>query len=173
MTKILNIEIKARIHSLKYVEEFLEKADAVFIGTDRQIDTYFLVGDQRLKLRQGNIENSLILYQRKETEGLKESNVILQQLSKDTEGLKNILDEVIGTKIIVDKTRKIYFIDNVKFHLDKVKNLGYFLEIEAISEDGKFNKDYLSNQCNYYLEKLHVDPKNLVAQSYSDMFAQS
>lgn len=36
----------------------------------------------------------------------------------------------------MDKLREIYFIENVKFHLDVVKGLGTFGEIEAIDTGG-------------------------------------
>lgn len=169
MSQILNIEIKAKVDSHTYAEDYLLQSKAIYHGVDRQIDTYFLIGDQRLKLRQGNIENSLVLYHRKEKKGLKESEVILQKLPPKSAGIKSILEHVIGTKIIVDKIRKIYFIDNVKIHLDKVKSLGYFIEIEAISENGKYSKAYLSDQCEYYIDQLKINRNNLIAQSYSDM----
>jgi len=40
-----------------------------FQGLDHQIDTYFNVQKGRLKLREGNIENSLINYDRKNVSG--------------------------------------------------------------------------------------------------------
>ena len=47
----------------------------------------------------------------------------------------------------MDKQREIYFIDNVKFHIDDVKELGAFMEIEAIDEQGKFTQAELQQQC--------------------------
>ena len=46
--------------------------------------------------------------------------------------LKEILVNSLGVKAVVVKTRQIYFIENVKFHFDKVKDLGTFIEVEAI-----------------------------------------
>ena len=47
-----------------------------------------------------------------------------------------MLIKSIGIKVVVEKTRKIYFVDNVKIHFDEVENLGSFVEVEAIDLDG-------------------------------------
>jgi predicted adenylyl cyclase CyaB len=43
----------------------------------------------------------------------------------------------------VDKHREIYFVGNVKFHLDTVEGLGTFVEIESIDMDGTIGQDRL------------------------------
>lgn len=60
-----NIEIKARCTDPKKTEEILLSNGAEFKGIDNQTDTYFNVKEGRLKIRQGNIENALIFYSRK------------------------------------------------------------------------------------------------------------
>ena len=74
-----------------------------------------------------------------------------------------------GIKAVVDKSRKIYFIDNVKFHFDRVVGLGTFVEVEAIDADGKFGIEKLKEQCVYYQNFLNVAPMYLLSESYSDM----
>ncbi len=44
--------------------------------------------------------------------------------SNPNSSLKKILAKALGILVVVDKQREIYFIDNVKFHLDTVKELG-------------------------------------------------
>ncbi|HFD33211.1 MAG TPA: CYTH domain-containing protein, partial [Gammaproteobacteria bacterium] len=53
------------------------------------------------------------------------------------------LTAALGIFKIVDKQRRIYFIGNVKFHIDEVKGLGSFVEIEAIDEDGNIGLEKL------------------------------
>ena len=125
------IEIKAKCNNPKNIEQILKSLNADFKGIDHQIDTYFDVPNGRLKLRQGTIENHLIFYHRANQAGPKQSNVMLYP-SPNSEMLKEILSTAIGNKVIIDKKRQIYFIDNVKFHIDEVKGLGNFMEIEAI-----------------------------------------
>lgn len=166
---VLNIEIKACANNLDELEAILLKNGADFKGLDHQIDTYFKVPKGRLKLRQGNIESSLIFYNRIETKDLKKSEVDLQRLPKDTSALKRILTANFGLWKVVDKQRKIFLIDNVKFHLDTVKGVGTFVEIEAIDNELNIGENRLSEQCDYYVDLLKINRADFVAQSYSDM----
>ncbi|MFT3682352.1 MAG: class IV adenylate cyclase [Ferruginibacter sp.] len=165
---ILNIEFKAKCSDITAAENILLAQKPLFKGTDHQVDTYFNVPTGRMKLREGNIENALIHYERENTAGSKSSHVLLYQHQPDI-NLKEVLTEALGIKAVVDKQRKIYFIDNVKFHFDEVKNLGTFIEVEAIDTDGSIGKEKLQQQCDGYAEMLGVQPGDFMAVSYSDM----
>ena len=60
----LNVEIKAKCRDSNRVRNYLLNNGAAYKGTDEQTDTYFNVPNGRLKLREGNIENNLIFYDR-------------------------------------------------------------------------------------------------------------
>lgn len=165
---ITNVEIKAKSNRQKEIREFLLGLNADFKGEDHQVDTYFNVNHGRLKLREGTIENNLIHYLRKNQKGPKQADIILYKSNPDST-LKSILTKALGLWKVVDKKREIYFIDNVKFHIDTVKSLGTFVEIEAIDEEGSIGKDKLDEQCKYYLEVLKIPQEDLLSESYSDM----
>ncbi len=129
----LNIEIKARCANPQAIRDILRSQGADFRGTDYQTDTYFKVERGRLKLREGNIENALVYYEREDQEGPKQAQVTLYPTTPGS-GLKEILTQSLGILVVVKKQREIYFIDNVKFHLDTVDGLGTFAEIEAIDQ---------------------------------------
>jgi len=164
----LNIEFKAKTNDLVAAENILLQKDPVFKGVDHQVDTYFNVPNGRMKLREGNIENALIQYQRENVAGRKSSHVLLYQHQPDS-NLKALLTAALGIKTVVDKQRKIYFIDNVKFHFDIVKNLGTFIEVEAIESNGKNNKEELQRQCDHYIDLFRIREEDFAAMSYSDM----
>ena len=164
----INIEIKAKRADPDRIRDVLKSANAVFKGIDHQIDTYFKVNSGRLELREGNIENSLIHYDREDKEGPKQSNVTFYK-SADKASLKEILSKALGILVVVDKSREIYFIDNVKFHIDVVEDLGIFVEIEAIDADGNIGKDRLLEQCQYYLDLFKISKEALISNSYSDL----
>ncbi len=166
--KALNIEIKAKCADIEKIRNILNTKNARFVGTDHQIDTYFNVNHGRLKLREGNIENALIQYNRPDQEGPKMSEVLLYKSAPDS-GLKKILETSLGILTNVDKQREIYFIDNVKFHLDDVKNLGTFVEIEAIDTDGSRNEKKLEEQCQHYFKLFEIQSQDLLKNSYSDL----
>ena len=164
----INYEFKARSNNIKQLEQKLLGLNPLFIGEDHQIDTYFNTKTGRLKLREGNIENALIHYNRENTASAKQSNVLLYQHKPNT-ALKEILVVSNGIKVIVDKTRRIYFIDNVKFHFDIVKNLGTFIEVEAIDKAGNFGIDKLKEQSHFYINFFNIEASDFIEHSYSDM----
>lgn len=168
---ILNIELKARCKNPDKIRGLLEEREADFKGTDHQIDTYFEIPEGRLKLREGTIENKLIFYKRENTPDAKPSNIELVPLENTTE-LKSLLTEALDIKVVVDKQREIYFIDNVKFHIDEVKNLGTFVEIEAIDRNENIGELTLRQQCTFYQKLFNITEEDLVAISYSDMLVQ-
>ncbi|MFZ1369941.1 MAG: class IV adenylate cyclase [Ferruginibacter sp.] len=165
---ILNIEFKAATNRLDELETLLKQYNPVFIGEDHQVDTYFNVDKNRLKLREGNIENALIHYERENTAGSKSSHVLLYQHQPD-KTLKEILIKTLGIKAVVDKKRKIYFISNVKFHFDTVAGLGTFVEVEAIDKDGTIGRDKLQAQCDEYAALFNMEAADFCSHSYSDM----
>jgi predicted adenylyl cyclase CyaB len=165
---IVNVEIKAGLAEPDKVRSVLKEGGARFVGTDHQTDTYFNVVNGRLKLREGEIENALIYYKRENKPGPKKSDVKLYK-SKPDSGLKSLLEESLGILAVVDKIREIYFIGNVKFHIDTVEQLGSFVEIEAIDENGDIGEAKLLKQCENYLYLFGISDKDLISVSYSDL----
>jgi len=164
----VNYEFKASCTDINELEQRLLALHPRFAGTDRQVDTYFNTPSDRLKLREGNIENALIHYERSNVAGAKQSNVILYQHQPDA-ALKQILARTLGIKVVVDKLRRIYFIDNVKFHFDLVEGLGSFVEVEAIDADGSFGIERLKSQCAEYAGLFAIRPEDYIDVSYSDL----
>jgi len=168
----LNIEIKARCDNPDAVRKVLIERNAIFKGTDIQIDTYFNCPNGRLKLREGNIEYALIHYNREDITSPKKAIVSLYYPERNS-SLKEILTNALGIFVVVKKKREIYFIDNVKFHIDMVDELGTFIEIEAIDTKGTIGKDKLRQQCEKYIKLLNIQPSNLIHCSYSDMLLKN
>ena len=164
----INFEFKARHNAIAEAEAALLKHSPLFVGEDHQVDTYFNVPNGRLKLREGTIEQALIFYERSNTADAKQSDVTLYQHKPDA-ALKQVLVKSLGIKAVVDKRRKIYFIDNVKFHFDTVEGLGNFVEVEAIDKNGSIGLEKLKEQCRHFQEVLGVRQTDFVAESYSDL----
>ena len=169
--KIINFEFKAIVKDLHKLEEKLIKINPTFKGEDHQIDTYFNVSKGRLKLREGQIENALIYYERQDIPGAKQSNILLYKHQPE-KSLKNILTKLHGIKIIVEKKRRIYVFDNVKFHFDTINELGTFIEVEAIDQTGKVKMQKLKEQCNKYFIFFGLDESDLINTSYSDLLLE-
>lgn len=165
-----NIEIKARADNHAEIQSILSNLNADYKGEDHQIDTYFVVKNGRLKLREGTIENNLIFYQRENISGPKTSNFLLYK-SLEPSLLKTILTDALEVFVVVDKKRHIYYVQNAKIHLDEVKDLGTFMEIEIVDMGDKNDPafDNLHTQCEHYKSLFSVKKENLLDGSYSDM----
>jgi predicted adenylyl cyclase CyaB len=164
----LNVEIKARCRNPEQIRHYLLANNADFKGTDEQVDTYFNVQHGRLKLREGRIENNLIFYERKNESGPRNSHFHLVKV-EDAKGLREVLSKSSGVKVVVKKRREIYYIDNVKFHIDEIPGLGSFVEIEAGNILADLPDEELRKQCQYFIDAFEIQEEDFVENSYSDM----
>jgi adenylate cyclase, class 2 len=168
----INIEFKARMRDEKRVRAALKGLHPRIAGTDHQVDTYFNTLSGRLKLRQGNIEKALIFYQRQNAAKVRSSRVLLCEFSDPTQArtLKQVLASSLGVAAVVDKVREIYFVDNIKVHLDRVRRLGKFLEVEAFVKNGNLRRG--RKQAEQIKDLFGVLPDDILSQSYSDMILE-
>lgn len=164
--KLVNFEFKARLKNDGRVRGALRKLRARYIGTDHQVDTYFRVPAGRLKIRQGRIENALIFYRRSNAPRARQSKIEMMMLSRRN-SIREILTAALGVLVVVDKRREIYFVGNVKIHLDRVRGLGKFAEVEAISRGGGLAK--VREQARKFQKLLGIASSDIVPQSYSDL----
>ena len=162
------VEIKARCREIDSIRPILERLGARLQGTDRQTDTYFQVSHGRLKLRQGNIENVLIFYQRQNQKAAKRSDVHLYPCS-DSAQLLALLSAALPPLVVVRKERQIFWLENIKIHLDHVAGLGSFVEIEAIDLKQTKTETELHTQCRDLQNQLGIQESEMVDCSYSDM----
>ena len=164
--KLLNFEFKARLNNEPRVREALKRLKARYIGTDHQIDTYFRVPSGRLKVREGRLENALIFYRRSNLRRARKSAIEMMLLPRRN-SLRAILTSALGSLAVVDKRREIYFVKNVKIHLDRVRQLGRFLEVEAISRKGDAKK--IRSQARQFQGIFGITANDIVPESYSDL----
>ena len=169
----VNIEFKARMRDEKRVRAALKSLRPRAAGTDHQIDTYFNAPSGRLKLRQGNIENALIFYQRQNSAKVRPSSVVLCEFSDRAQvrTLKKVLASALGVAAVVDKVREIYFVGNIKIHLDRVRGLGKFLEVEAFVKKSKLRHG--RRQAEQMKEIFGVLPEDILSHSYSDLILEN
>jgi predicted adenylyl cyclase CyaB len=164
--KRLNFEFKARLRDESQVRSELKRLRARFLGRDHQIDTYFRVPTGRLKVREGRIENALIFYRRTNMARARRSMVEMALLPRRN-SVRAILARALGVLAVVDKRREIYFAGNVKIHLDRVRGLGQFVEVEAITQSGDVRK--VRAQARKFQKLFAISPADIVSWSYSDM----
>lgn len=169
---IINYEFKAKVECLTSIEEKLKELNADCHGEDLQVDHYFDTSNGRLKMRLGNIENALIHYKRANDASSKKSEITLEKTDRES-NLARILEQNLGLLVEVKKLREIFFIDNVKFHLDKHESLGTFFEVEAIDIDGSIGLEKLKEQCDYYANLFNINSDQFIDVSYSDLVLEN
>lgn len=130
-----NIEIKAKCTDVNSVRLIAENLKTQYVGKLHQVDTYFTTQQGRLKLWEINgKESQLIPYFKEYSTGPIKSSYSVLTVS-DPKNVKDIFNKILGTVTIVDKKREVFLIDNVRVHLDEVKDLGTFIEFEAVYEE--------------------------------------
>lgn len=129
-----NLELKIHCNSFAKVMGSLNEINAEFVGALVQKDVYYKAAKGLLKLRTENGRQSLIKYLRDEKGKNRWSDF---QVLKFSEGnAEKFLKHIFDIETIVEKKRLLYMYDNTRIHLDKVKGLGKFLELETIVING-------------------------------------
>jgi adenylate cyclase class 2 len=133
----VNLELKIRVTSHTKLKILLSKIKAERKGILNQEDIYYRVKDGLLKLRTENGNETLIYYRREEKKSNRWSDYYLLKL-KNGEG-KRLFNRIFESEVIVKKKRELFYYDNTRIHLDTVKYLGKFLELETLVINGKAN----------------------------------
>lgn len=163
-----NIELKIFIKNYKEIISLLKKLKAKFKNNLKQRDTYYNCEKGRLKIRETmNDQPYLIYYLRSDKLNSKTSDSQLIKLNnKQFKILKLILKSILGEKIIVDKERELWLYQNTIIHLDKVKHLGSFLELETFVKEN-YRKARLEHEKIKNL--LNLSKYKKYNKSYADL----
>lgn len=164
------VELKARYEDLGKARALLAGSEKV--GVYRQTDTYFALGERRLKLREidGHPYGQLIYYERPDRADAKDSIVLLYE-TVDPRTLKEMLSRILGIPVVVRKRREIYRREGVQIHLDEVEGLGRFLEFELAVEDTPGTLEGGHARLAAMRRLFEIPDEDLVASSYSDLLA--
>ncbi len=157
--------IKAKVVRADKIEETLLEINGTFIGVDHQKDIYFKVAKGKLKWRQGTIENLITHYERIEAQGLEKTIVYRYDLNPTLEEISKLYKDFteIGS---IEKERKIFYLGNIKIHLDKMNDNQTFIEIEVIDKEGTQSVDELRLQCLEMKEKLGIKDEMPIRTGY-------
>lgn len=163
-----NVEIKARIES---VEALTPRAAALADQGPTEIaqdDTFFACPNGRLKLRAFSAtDGQLIFYSRPDQAGPKESFFLISPTSSpDT--LREALTLAYGRAGRVRKRRTLFLVGRTRVHLDRVEDLGHFLELEVVMTDGEPAEAGVA-VAHDLLARLGIAPSQLIERAYVDL----
>ncbi|HEX4148465.1 MAG TPA: class IV adenylate cyclase [Pirellulales bacterium] len=170
MLPLQNIELKARLASLAAAREVAKEVATEHLGSERQIDTYFVSSHGRLKLREiEGRQSQLVWYQRPDQASAKQSDYLLVPVAAPA-ALKAALARACGTRVVVVKCREIFLADNVRIHLDQVAGLGEFLEFEAVLGEG-VSAELGRSQVAELATRFGIEAAQLIDASYADLLS--
>lgn len=163
-----NLELKARDSDPARSLGVCENLGAEDRGTLIQRDTYFKTSQGRLKLREepGAVAN-LIAYERPDLPGQKESRYRLIEVGAPTE-LREALAAVLGITVVVSKERRLFVFEGVRIHLDRVDELGDFIELEGVAGTGG-NLERFERLLSDLRQSFGIRDEDLLRGSYSDL----
>ncbi|GAB4131132.1 MAG: class IV adenylate cyclase [Ignavibacteriales bacterium] len=162
MAKNLEIKLKIVDH-----EQMIEKAK--FIGADfikelNQKDIYYKYENGLLKLRIQNGDSELIKYNRDEKSAERWSEYYVLKICD--ENPESFFSKLFHVEVIVEKLRRLFIYKNTRIHVDTVKNLGDFLELETVSQGNEIESKL---EFDEVVAKLGLDVKSQIRNSYRDL----
>lgn len=166
-----NIEIKARFPSAAAFDGAVVIAKKLSGDEQGEIlvqrDVFFNSTTGRLKLRyeEGRVAR-LIQYSRPDTTTAKLSEFKLLTV-QEPELLEVMLKDSVGVKGIVEKTRHLFMVGQTRLHLDNVKHLGHFFELEVCLKPDETVDD--GNEIAKKLQKeFGITEDQLMSGAYMD-----
>jgi len=162
-----NIEIKARLNDYKNTQALIETICPNPESIEQQIDTFFVTQKGRLKLRETANTSALIYYDRVDSVEPSPSDIAIS-FTDDPATLKDVLSKSLGIRRKVTKERTLYLYSQTRIHLDKVDNLGNFLELEVVLNDNQSENDG-KLIAQDIMNKLKINESDLIDKAYVDL----
>jgi predicted adenylyl cyclase CyaB len=163
-----NIEIKARVQSLRSVAEIVAPLADQGPLEIHQDDTFFNCSNGRLKLRSfSDNTGELIFYNRVDESGPKLSSYQISHTSEPDQ-LRELLTAAYGQLGRVRKHRTLYIIERTRVHLDAVEEFGNFLELEVVLDDTEPLESGAS-VARELMRKLEIAQSDLIEGAYLDL----
>ena len=165
-----NVEIKARVRDLEATRRLVSQiADGPPLAVEQE-DTFFRVTGGRLKLRErAGDDAELIYYRRPDAPGPTESEYATVGV-RDPDALRELLTVALGVAGQVHKRRLVYRVGRTRVHLDEVRDLGAFLELEVELASGEAT-DLGVREARRLMGLLGIGEEALVAEAYVDLLA--
>ncbi len=163
-----NVELKAQLPSLSAAREVARALATEYLGIQHQTDTYFRCPHGRLKLREIDGQSAqLIWYNRSDEAHARKSEYYLLTVAEPALA-RQVLTNALGIRQTVVKQREIFLHANVRIHLDDVRDLGGFLEFEAVMAP---HQDLAQGhaQLVWLCDQFAIAPAQILAKSYGDM----
>lgn len=175
---MIEVERKFRVSDRKAVEQVLQEQYGADPIVTHQIDTVFLVGDGGFKsftpgdpvmrIRQTGDKTELTFKRAINDAG----DRLEYELTLDNAYTAELLLRELGHQPVtaVDKVRNEYKQQDYTVVLDEVKNLGTFVEIEIICQEGQEKE--AGHEIDRIADRLGLRAADIETQKYDQLLAQ-
>ena len=165
-----NVEIKAGVRNIPHVRAYMRSQGSQH-QVELQRDVFFKAPRGRLKLRCfPNGTGVLVAYDRPDQSGPKMSDYTLAPVAEASK-MEEALTRSLGVRGIVEKRREISIVGQTRIHLDKVKGLGTFVELEVVLKPRQTARQGLAI-AQKLMRDLHIDESDLLERAYMDMLEE-
>lgn len=142
---MIEIEIKAKIDDKNDALNKIKSLGATYSHSEEQKDIYFNApdkdyreSDEALRIRLIPIDNKvkkILTYKGPKIDSQSKTRKEIEVEVSDLDKMTDILIE-LGFKpsAIVSKVRRIFYYDEYTITLDKLEKIGYYMEIECVSD---------------------------------------
>lgn len=176
----MEIEIKIRVGDVKSLKKKLSESGVIFKERVENIDRYFtpkhkdfLATKECLRIRTilSKDSNSILTYKPPTTAKMKKAEFIwkdeIEVEVKNCEDLIRVLN-YLGCKqlVTVYKTREKFQLNGFTLTIDNVRGLGFFMEIEKLSND---NVSDVKKNMWKILKQLGFSKKDVEPTNYRDL----
>jgi len=168
----LNIEIKAKARDFSRLKLLAERLSDTTGELLFQEDTFFRSSIGRLKLRVSAADRGeLIHYERDDSRRPRQSTYHISK-TKDPASLKAVLSSALEIQGVVRKRRLLFTVGQARIHLDEVKGLGQFVELEFVMQPNQ-NSEHGTAVLRDLMKKLEINDEDLIAEAYVDLLSSS
>lgn len=115
-------------------------------------------------------EHQLIYYERADAAAARLSRYEIYPVT-DVEQLKFMLSSALGVWKVVEKQRELYWFEEVRIHLDRVKHLGNFLELEGVINQATSTVS-TRKKVDWLMQQFKISGADLIEGSYSDLLPE-
>jgi adenylate cyclase class 2 len=166
---MLEVEVKAHVKDLEALEDRLSGLRARYLGEEEQVDLYFnhptrdfALTDEALRLRRTG-DTLFLTYKGPKLDELTKTRREYEVEVKDYSEAKNILMALGFTPVReVRKTRRLYTYEDYVILLDRVRDLGNFVEVEG-------RGDMRPEKLLAFLKELGIPPEKSERRSYLEL----
>ena len=165
--------LKAAFPDVHQARVICRRLEIPLQGVEHQVETYFQTRMGELKLREvnpGQPDESCLLILSKGASlacGRSFSSTALP-LGQSLQS-KALLEDLLGVHQVVDQTRETYPWENLRIHLDQVKGLGSFIQMDWTPGEGPEAQEVDQAKLSHLMWEFQIQDSDCITESYADL----